>query len=139
MATSSLYFDKLNESRKMFLCEMDFQESIVVCFAVCTPSELLPAVESLLLGDMGGVTPAPEVDTDMGPAPGPGLGNFSGREIPLAGVCGSRGRGGRERGEGEGRNAAWGRPEWNLASAAGGVKESLMEIGFGPPDSLLSP
>ena len=31
--------------------------------------------------------------------------------MPVTGVCGSRGRGGRERGEGDGRNAPCGRPE----------------------------
>jgi len=131
-----------------FLVEAGFQESIGDCFGVCALplSELLAAAVSLTLGDTGGVTPDPGIAepglvvTDIGPAPGPGLANFSGREIPDAGVWGSRGRGGRERGEGEGRYAAWGRPEWNLASAAGGVKESLMEMGMpGPPDSLLSP
>jgi len=123
------------------------QESIGDCFGVCALpllSELLVAaaatVASLMLGDTGGVTPDPGlVVTDIGPAaPGPGLANFSGLEIPVAGVCGSMGRGGRDRGEGEGRYAPWGSPEWNLARAAGGVKESLMGMP-GPPDSLLSP
>lgn len=129
-----------------FLAQVGFQESIGDCFGVCALplSELLAAAAaaaaSLMLGDTGGVTPDPGlVVTDIGPAaPGPGLANFSGLEIPEAGVCGSRGRGGRDRGEGEGRYAPWGSPEWNLASAAGGVKESLMGIP-GPPDSLLSP
>ena len=93
---------------------------------------------SLLFGDTGGVTPTGLVDTVIG-APGPGRANFSGLENA---VFGSRGRGGSDLGAGEGRNAPWGRAEWNLDSAAGGVKESLMAIGIGPPsppDSLLSP
>ena len=94
-----------------FIAEAGFQESIGDCFGVCCPlplSELL--AESLMFGDTGGVTPDPGtaeepglVVTDIGPAPGPGLANFSGLVIPEAGVCGSRGRGGRDRGEGEGR------------------------------------
>ena len=92
-----------------FFDEVGFQESIGDCFGVCALplSELLAAVTaaaSLMLGDTGGVTPDPGlVVTDIGPAPGPGLANFSGLDIPEAGVCGSRGRGGRDRGEGEGR------------------------------------
>lgn len=104
---------------------------------------------SLVLGEMGGVVvdrlALGLVETDMG---APGLANFSGLEMPGPGVKGSLvsgcGRGGRERGpppwgDGEGRKLPWGSPEWNLARAAGGVKESLMEIGMGPPDSLRSP
>ena len=103
-------------------------------------------VRALVPGDTGGVWTAGMpglVETDM--APGPGLANFSGLEMPDTGVWGSMlGRGGRERGPpswgaGEGRKAPWGSPEWNLERAAGGVKESLIEMGMGPPDSLLSP
>ena len=94
---------------------------------------------SLLLGETGGVTPTGLVDTVIG-APGPGRANFSGREKA---VLGSRGRGGSDRGAGEGRNAPWGRAEWNLDNAAGGVNESLIAMGIGPPpsppDSLRSP
>ena len=88
---------------------------------------------SLLLGDTGGVTPTGLVDTVIG---APGRANFSGREKA---VLGSRGRGGSERGAGEGRNAPWGRAEWNLDNAAGGVNESLIAMGIGPPDSRRSP
>ena len=72
-----------------FIAEAGFQESIGDCFGVCCPlplSELL--AESLMFGDTGGVTPDPGtaeepglVVTDIGPAPGPGLANFSGLEI----------------------------------------------------------
>ena len=59
------------------------------------------------------------------------------------GVWGSWGRGGRERGPprgaGEGRSEPWGSAEWNLASAAGGVKESTEVEGRGPPDSRRPP
>ena len=96
-------------------------------------------VRTLLVpGETGGVWTggAPGLGgTDMA-RPGPALANFSGREMPEAG--------GRERGPpiwgaGEGRKAPWGSPEWNLERAAGGVKESLIEMGMGPPDSLRSP
>ena len=95
-------------------------------------------VRALVPGDTGGVCTggAPGlVETDMA-RPGPARANFSGREMPEAG--------GRERGPpiwgaGEGRKAPCGRPEWNLERAAGGVKESLIAMGMGPPDSLRSP
>ena len=100
---------------------------------------------ALLLGETGGVTPArrpgpggarPDppglVVTDNTPVAGPGavcLANFSGLDIPVTG--------GRERGEGEGRNdPPWGRAEWKRDKTAGGVKESLLGT---PPDSLRSP
>ena len=89
-------------------------------------------------GETGGVGTggAPGlVETDMA-SPGPARANFSGREMPEAG--GSE-RGPPICGAGEGRKAPCGRPEWNLERAAGGVKESLIEMGMGPPDSLLSP
>jgi len=75
------------------------------------PAPPVEPVESLLLGETGGVIPAPGlVLTDIGP-PAPDLAYFSGLEIPVTGVCGSRGRGGRERGDGDGKNAPWGKPE----------------------------
>ena len=48
-------------------------------------------------------------------------------------------RGPPPRGAGEGRKEPWGRAEWNLARAAGGVKESTEVLGIGPPDSRRSP
>ena len=88
-----------------FIAETGLQESIGDCFGVCGPRPLSGLVAvSLMLGATGGVTPDPAglVVTDIGPAPGPGLANFSGLEIPEACVWGSRGRGGRDRGEGGG-------------------------------------
>ena len=100
---------------------------------------------SLMTGEARGVEAAVVaglvVHTVIG---APGRANlFSRAEVGVwLGSWGARGgkeRGPPPRGAGEGRKEPWGRAEWNLARAAGGVKESTEVLGIGPPDSRRSP
>lgn len=100
----------------------------------------------MLLGETSGVLEELEaeaglVHTVIG---APGLANrFSRCEVGVWPWSWGGGRGGRDlgppKGAGEGRKDPWGRAEWNLARAAGGVKESTAALGKGPEDSRRSP